>query len=207
MKKNKTYTYLSKRLNHHCSSPDIQQIIVDGEHILDQLQKENKDEPKAVKVHTFEKIYPVIACYQAMLKHGISKEKSVAFLDRALSDQAIPQAKMIQIGMKIPFLYKTMPAMFHWMTVHNFGEDAGFHANFYDTDSTMCKFDMTECLYYKTCKRYHCEDIAPCFCHVDDVTNGNMHPYLHWHRIGTIAEGYPVCDFQIKVDKQKRNKA
>lgn len=199
--KNKMIQYYNTCLLKHYSDDLVYHVIEDSLHNVQVLYDENKQEPKAVKAHTFKKIYPTIATYQAMLNLRIPKDQCIAFFDHYLSKQAIPQARMIQIALKIPFLYKCMPAIFKWMTVNNFGEAAGFHAKFYDTPKTTCKFDMTKCLFYETCKRYECIELVPCFCHVDDVTNGHMHPYIHWHRLGTIGEGYEVCDFQIDVKK------
>ena len=136
----------------------------------------NDEQPKAVQAHTVTKIYPCIALYEALQCVGIPKAEAADFLDRSFSQMAEKDAEAIRRLMKIPGLYKLMPRIFRWVTVHSFGADAGFQARFYSTDSGRCKFDMTRCLYCEECRRLGCPELTRCFCHTDDVTDGHMHP-------------------------------
>ena len=163
------------------------------------LCEENKDETNAVKSHTVKKIYPCISLYEGMQESGIDKKQALEFLDYSTSKLAEKEAKSIQLFLKIPGLYKKMPAIFKWVTVHQFGEKAGFKAEFYKTEKTRVKFDMTKCLYCDVCEKYGCPELVVCFCHTDDVKDGNMHPALCWNRTKIMGDGGDVCDFDLFV--------
>ena len=163
------------------------------------LCDENKNETKAVKTHTVNKIYPCISLYWGMQKANIDKKEAAKFLDYSTSKLAEKDAKSIQILLKIPGLYKKMPAIFKWVAIHQFGEKAGFKAEFYDTEKTRVKFDMKKCLYCDVCNKYDCPELIVCFCHTDDVTDGNMHPKLCWNRTKIMGDGADVCDFDLFV--------
>ena len=165
----------------------------------DTLCMENMEDTKAVKKHTFEKIYPCISLYEGLLENGKDREEAVLFLDISFSRRAENDAEAIRKALKIPGMYRLMPKIFKWMTVNNFGENQGFKATFYDTDKREIKFDMTQCLYCDVLRKYGYPELIPCFCHTDDVTNGNMHPKLCWHRTKIMGDGGDVCDFNLFI--------
>ena len=156
-----------------------------------------------MKAHTVGYIYPVIAFYRAMEQVGIPREKALEFLDQSCSAQAEAQARAIRGLLKIPGLYKKVPALYAWMTRHSFGEDAGFQYRFYDTGPDRCKFDMTGCLYCNVCRENGCPELVPCFCHTDDVNNGHLHPRLCWNRTKIMGDGADCCDFDLFVTDSK----
>lgn len=168
---------------------------------LEQLLTAHAGESRALRTHTEGSLYPAISVYEALQADGMAREEALELLDRLCSRRAEKQARMIRMSLKLPGLYRKMPAIFRWMTVHNFGEAAGFQAHFYETDKTRCKFDMTHCVYHTVCTENGCPELTKCFCHTDDVTNGNMHPKIRWHRTKTIGEGADICDFEIIVEK------
>ena len=167
---------------------------------LEQLLTAHAGESKALRTHTEGSLYPAISVYEALQQSGIPQADALKIMDWMCCQRAEKQARMIRLSLKIPGLYRKMPAIFRWMTVHNFGEAAGFQARFYETDKTCCKFDMTRCIYYEICRDHGCPELTACFCHTDDVTDGHMHPKIRWHRTQTIGEGGSLCDFQITVE-------
>ena len=198
-KKNKVMMETEKLLEEKFGWAQRERIAGLADGIYRQLCTENAGQTKAVKAHTVEKIYPVIAYYRAMQQAGIPGDKALEFLDWSCSLRAQPQAKALRGLLKIPGLYKKMPAMYAWMTRNGFGEDAGFRFHFYDVGKNRCKFDMTNCLYCDVCRENGCPELVPCFCHTDDVTSGHMHPKILWNRTKTMGEGGDVCDFDIIV--------
>ena len=165
------------------------------------LCEENKEEPKAVRRHTREHIYPAIGFYRAMCSLGIKKEWALHFVDEAFAVYSEGGAKAIRMLLKIPKLYKTMPALWRSFVPKMFGEDAGFRSKFYDMGKNRVKFDMQVCPYAKTCEKYGCPELTQVFCHTDDICYGNMHPKLIWNRTKTIGRGADCCDFDIIVKK------
>ena len=164
---------------------------------FDRLCRDNSEESSAVKAHTVEKIYPAIAAYRSLQQAGIPQADALRFLDESISQLAEPQAASMRAMCKLPLVRNLMPSIFRWVTLHTFGEKAGFQATFYPTGKTRCKFDMTKCLYCDVCRRNGCPELTVCFCHTDDVTDGNMHPTLLWNRTQTMAEGGDCCDFDL----------
>ena len=201
-KKNKVMQETEKLLEEKFGWAQRERIANLADGIFATLCAENADQPKAVKAHTMGKIYPVIAYYRAMQQAGIPREKALEFLDWSSSYLAEPQAKALRGLLKIPGLYKKMPAMYAWMTRNGFGEDAGFRIHFYDVGKNRCKFDMTRCLYCDVCRENGCPELVPCFCHTDDVTSGHMHPKILWNRTKTMGEGGDCCDFDIIVQEK-----
>ena len=168
---------------------------------FDRLCKENSGDPKAVKKQTHGNLYPCLSLYEGLQQAGVKQQTALQFLDKTWSLLAEAQAKSIQKLLKIPGLYQKMPAIYKKVTLGQFGEAAGFHAEFYDMGKTRCKFDMTKCLYCDLCRKYGCPELVPCFCHTDDVTSGHMHPKLLWNRSKTMGEGGDVCDFDLILTK------
>lgn len=202
MKKNPFLSDIAGFLEEEYGWAQTERILEQTDNILQQLCRDHQDQPRAVKAHTQGKIYPCIAIYRAMQAMGYEKEKALEFLDRSCSRQAQPKAASMRAMLKIPGLHKLMPAIFKMVTLRQFGEKAGFHAEFYDTPRNRCKFDMTKCLYCDTCRACGCPELVPCFCHTDDVTDGNMHPRILWNRTKIMGDGGDCCDFDIIVLKK-----
>ena len=164
---------------------------------FEELCAQNASQTSAVKAHTVKTIYPCIAVYRGIQRAGISQLEALSFCDWACSRQAEPKAASMRAMCKIPGIPQLMPRIFKFVTVHTFGEKAGFQATFYPTGSNRCKFDMTRCLYCDVCRQNGCPELVPCFCHTDDVTDGNMHPRLLWNRTRIMGDGADCCDFDL----------
>ena len=174
------------------------EMILDyTETAFQKLCDDNSEESSAVKSHTVGTIYPCIAAYRGIQKAGISQDQALSFMDWACSEIAEKKAASMRMMCKIPGIPQLMPRIFRFVTLNTFGEKAGFQATFYPTGKDRCKFDMTHCLYCDVCRRNGCFELVKCFCHTDDVTDGNMHPRLFWNRSKTMGEGADCCDFDL----------
>ena len=163
------------------------------------LCAENAQEPKAVRAHTWESVYPCIAFYRALQQEGIKKEDAYTFLFDAFAARAEKGAAQMRTLFKLPGLYKLMPFFWKVVTKSSYGEAAGFKYSFYPTGRDRVKFDMTECTYCRTFERYGCRELTSIFCHLDDVNNENLHPKLLWNRSKTMGAGADCCDFDVIV--------
>ena len=168
-----------------------------AERRLAELCQENASDPKPVKVHTEQDIFPCISLYEAMQQEGVPGKEAEEFLDWCWSKKAESGAKSMKKTLAFAGLYKLYPAMFRLVAKSQFGEKAGFQAKFYHTGPSRCKFDMKKCLSFDTCNRYGCPELTKCFCHVDDVNNENLHPRLIWNRTKYMGGGGDLCDFDI----------
>lgn len=162
-----------------------------------QICAENINEPKEVRAHTRKQIYPACAAFEAMLKNGISREETAAFLNGYDVKRAEPAGAKIRRVMKIPGLYKLIPKFFSKMTQSAFGEAAGFRANWHSASWREMRFDMLVCPYRDKCVQYGCPEIVEGFCRADDIYYGNMHPRLKWERTKTLGMGGDCCDFKL----------
>ena len=183
----------------------LTQTVLDGAQTeFDRLCTENKDQPKACRPITVENAYPCISLYHSLQKAGVPAGDALDFLDESFSILAQPKADSMRMMLKIPGVYRWMPAIFRKVTLAQFGEKQGFAATFYPTGKDICRFDMTRCKYFDTFTAYGCPELTRCLCHTDDVTNGNMHPHICWHRTQTLGEGGNVCDFCLYVTQDKK---
>ena len=163
------------------------------------LCAENAGDPKALKPHTEERIFPTIALHEALQAAGWSREESRKFLYDAWADLADRQVAPLRKIMKFPGLYRLMPAGWHVVTRLSYGEKAGFRFHFYKVGGKRVKFDMLRCPYCLTCEKYGCPELVTAFCHTDDISNENLHPRLVWNRSKTLGEGGDCCDFDVIV--------
>ena len=58
---------------------------------------------------------------------------------------------------------------------------------------------MLVCPYFETCKKYGCPELTRFFCKSDDITYGNLHPRLVWHRTQILGTGGECCDFRLFI--------
>lgn len=144
-----TMPFLEKKYGKEMADKVISLAEIKYKGLLD----DNRGESREVRKHTAEKIYPCISLYRSMVENGIEKKECVNFLDRTHSERAVKDAVSIQRAMKIPGMYKLMPKIFRWVTLNQFGEAAGFKAQFYNAGKGRVKFDMTKCLYCDVCRR------------------------------------------------------
>ena len=204
MKKVPVFTETKPYLLEQYGREKTERILSAASGIFKGLCADHGQQTKAVKAHTVKVLYPTISLYRAMQAAEIPAGEALSFLDRTCSLRAEPKAASMRAMLKIPGLYKKMPAIFKWVTRHQFGEAAGFQATFYNLGKGRCKFDMTKCLYCDICRQEGCPELTKCFCHTDDVTDGNMHPRLLWNRSKVMGEGGDVCDFDLIVTEKSR---
>ena len=161
--------------------------------------EENAGEPKAYDMHTKDRIYPAIACLQAMTEAGIDRQEAIDFLHGYYIWRAEGKAKVLKKMMNIPGLYKLMPKLFNKLTPKMFGDAAGFRSVWHEDPEWDLSFDMVKCPYHEKCKAYGCPELCKAYCDADDVCYGDLHPKVVWGRTKTLGKGGDCCDFRMKV--------
>ena len=106
--------------------------------------------------------------------------------------------------LRIPGLWRRVPGLFARGTRKFFGSAAGFAARELEVTGAVWRIDMTKCPYHDACVRYGCPELCPCFCDSDDITYGDLHPRLLWHRTETLGRGGGRCDFCLKIKEDGR---
>ena len=164
----------------------------------EELLAENAGDSKALKAHTFKRIYPSIAVYEAFQAEGIEPEKAAWYIReyfQRFSEKTVPLLKRL---IKVFGLARKVPKLFMKISLKSFGTDAGFEYEFPESHGNEARFNIVRCPYYETCKRYGCQEITTAFCDGDDAGYGNLHPKLIWGRTKTIGRGDECCNFLLR---------
>ena len=157
--------------------------------------------PDSLQSHLLHNIFPAMAVFDALVKEGKSRQEAAVLTDEIFSACMEKYAESIRRLCKVPGLYRLIPRIFGTMAFKLFRPDAGFAATLYETKSSQARFDMTACPYFETCRKLGYPEIAPVFCHSDDICYGNMHRKLKWNRTKTLARGGDLCDFDLYIEK------
>jgi len=162
------------------------------------LCAENASDTKALRAHTFTRVYPAIAVYSAFREDGVEREKAVWYIREHFQRFAAAYVPHLRRAIRIFGLAKSIPALFMKMSVRSFGTDAGFRYEFPESHGNEARFNIVHCPYYEACKRYGCPEITSAFCDGDDAGYGDLHPKLFWGRTQTIGRGGDCCNFLLK---------
>ena len=176
-------------------------IAVRAQQRYEALCAENASDSKMLRAHTFKRIYPGIAVYEALRAEGVDPEKAVWYIREYFQRFSAKMVPHLQRAIKILGLARRIPGLFMKISLRSFGMDAGFVYEFPETRGNEARFNIVRCPYFETCKRYGCPEITRCFCDGDDAGYGNMHPKLIWGRTKTIGRGGDCCDFLLKYEE------
>lgn len=164
---------------------------------LAQLHQENAGASSQKQRHLESQILPRITAYET-LQQVMSKEDALQTVHSYVERLAWKLKKILLRLMRIPGLYRRVPALFSKGTAKMFGETAGFAAKDIQTSGGVWRIDMTQCPYHDACVHYGCPELCHCFCDSDDITYDGLHPKLYWHRTKTLGRGDDCCDFCLK---------
>jgi len=162
------------------------------------LRAENASDSRALRAHTFRRIYPGIAVYEALRAEGVEPEKAVWYIREYFQRFSAKLVPHLQRAIRILGLARRIPGWFMKISLRSFGTDAGFVYEFPEAHGNEARFNIVRCPYFETCKRYGCPEITRCFCDGDDAGYGNLHPKLTWGRTRTIGRGGDCCDFLLQ---------
>ena len=165
---------------------------------LQALRAENADATREKQRHLENQILPGIAAYET-LQTVMPKEEALQTVHGYVEQKAWRMKKAFLKLMRIPGMYRIVPAIFARETPKLFGVTAGFAATDIQTTGGVWRIDMTKCPYHDTCARYGCPELCHCFCDSDDITYDGLHPRLYWHRTKTLGRGNDCCDFCLKL--------
>ncbi len=155
------------------------------------------DISKAEEQHYFEQILPFVAAYKVMQKHDASKANDV--LQTIMERRSALASKILRGLLKVPFLYRKVPAICNALVVRSFSEEAGFAYGDIVCSKTAWKANIIRCPYVQTCQQLDCPEIAHYFCDSDDIIYGNLHKRIMWKRTKTLGRGDSVCDFHVEI--------
>ena len=164
----------------------------------EKLCRENAADSKSRRAHTFKRIYPGLAVYEALRADGIGQERAVWYVREYFQRFSARIVPYLQRAIRVLGLAKRIPALFMKVSLQSFGPDAGFGYEFPESHGREARFNIVKCPYYETCLRYGCPEITRAFCDGDDAGYGHLHPKLIWGRTKTIGRGGDCCDFLLE---------
>ena len=173
-------------------------LAVKAQRRYEKLRHENASDPKALRAHTFKRIYPAIAAYEALREDGVDQEKAAWYIREYFQRFAASFAPHLQRMIRVFGLAKKIPGIFMKVVLKGFGPEAGFRYEFPEAGKHEARANVVLCPYYETCKRYGCPEITRAFCDGDDAGYSDLHPQLLWGRTKTIGRGGDCCDFLLK---------
>lgn len=187
-------------------SRDSERLCSEFDERLAELLRENADASKEKMLHLKSQILPGIAAYE-VLQTVMPRDEALSIVHGYTEQHALKARKMYEKMMRIPGLYRIIPAVFSKMSRKIFGERAGFSAKELQTTGGVWRIDMVKCPYFDTCRQYGCTELCACFCDSDDTSYANLHKKLLWRRTKTLGKGGDCCDFCLMVKSETKSNA
>ena len=178
------------------------QIARSAQKRYEALRAENSSDSKELRSHSYKRIYPGIAVYEAMRAEDISQEKAVWYIREYFQRLAAKRVPFFQRVIKTFGLARKFPHLFVAGVKKSCQPNAGFVYELPESHDNEARINIVRCPYFEICKRYGCPEITSAYCDSDDAGYGNLHPNLIWGRTKTIGHGDDCCDFLLEYKKK-----
>ena len=178
------------------------QIARSAQKRYEALRAENSSDSKELRSHSYKRIYPGIAVYEAMRAEDISQEKAVWYIREYFQRLAAKRVPFFQRAIKTFGLARKFPHLFMAGVKKSCQPNAGFVYELPESHDNEARINIVRCPYFEICKRYGCPEITSAYCDSDDAGYGNLHPNLIWGRTKTIGHGGDCCDFLLEYKEE-----
>lgn len=178
------------------------QIAQSAQKRYEALRAENSSDSKELRSHSYKRIYPGIAVYEAMRAEDISQEKAVWYIREYFQRLAAKRVPFFQRAIKTFGLARKFPHLFVAGVKKSCQSNAGFVYELPESHYNEARINIVRCPYFEICKRYGCPEITSAYCDSDDAGYGNLHPNLIWGRTKTIGHGGDCCDFLLEYKEE-----
>ena len=178
------------------------QIARSAQKRYEALRAENSSDSKELRSHSYKRIYPGIAVYEAMRSEGISQEKAAWYIREYFQRLAAKRVPFFQRAIKTFGLARKFPHLFMAGVKKSCQPNAGFVYELPESHDNEARINIVRCPYFEICKRYGCPEITSAYCDSDDAGYGNLHPNLIWGRTKTIGHGGDCCDFLLEYKEE-----
>ena len=178
------------------------QIARSAQKRYEALRAENSSDSKELRSHSYKRIYPGIAVYEAMRAEDISQEKAVWYIREYFQRLAAKRVPFFQKVIKTFGLARKFPHLFVAGVKKSCQPNAGFVYELPESHDNEARINIVRCPYFEICKRYGCPEITSAYCDSDDAGYGNLHPNLIWGRTKTIGHGGDCCDFLLEYKEK-----
>ena len=178
------------------------QIARSAQKRYEALRAENSSDSKELRSHSYKRIYPGIAVYEAMRAEDISQEKAAWYIREYFQRLAAKRVPFFQRAIKTFGLARKFPHLFVVGVKKSCQPNAGFVYELPESHDNEARINIVRCPYFEICKRYGCPEITSAYCDSDDAGYGNLHPNLIWGRTKTIGHGGDCCDFLLEYKEE-----
>ena len=178
------------------------QIARSAQKRYEALRAENSSDSKELRSHSYKRIYPGIAVYEAMRAEDISQEKAIWYIREYFQRLAAKRVPFFQRAIKTFGLARKFPYLFVAGVKKSCQPNAGFVYELPESHDNEARINIVRCPYFEICKRYGCPEITSAYCDSDDAGYGNLHPNLIWGRTKTIGHGGDCCDFLLEYEEK-----
>ena len=178
------------------------QIARSAQKRYEALRAENSSDSKELRSHSYKRIYPGIAVYEAMRAEDISQEKAAWYIREYFQRLAAKRVPFFQRAIKTFGLARKFPHLFMAGVKKSCQPNAGFVYELPESHYNEARINIVRCPYFEICKRYGCPEITSAYCDSDDAGYGNLHPNLIWGRTKTIGHGGDCCDFLLEYKEE-----
>lgn len=178
------------------------QIAQSAQKRYEALRAENSSDSKELRSHSYKRIYPGIAVYEAMRAEDISQEKAVWYIREYFQRLAAKRVPFFQRAIKTFSLARKFPYLFVAGVKKSCQSNAGFVYELPESHYNEARINIVRCPYFEICKRYGCPEITSAYCDSDDAGYSNLHPNLIWGRTKTIGHGGDCCDFLLEYKEE-----
>ena len=178
------------------------QIARSAQNRYEALCAENSSDSKELRSHSYKRIYPGIAVYEAMRAEDISQEKAAWYIREYFQRLAAKRVPFFQRAIKTFGLARKFPHLFMAGVKKSCQPNAGFVYELPESHYNEARINIVRCPYFEICKRYGCPEITSAYCDSDDAGYGNLHPNLIWGRTKTIGHGGDCCDFLLEYKEE-----
>lgn len=178
------------------------QIARSAQKRYEALRAENSSDSKELRSHSYKRIYPGIAVYEAMRAEDISQEKAAWYIREYFQRLAAKRVPFFQRAIKTFGLARKFPHLFMAGVKKSCQPNAGFVYELPESHDNEARINIVRCPYFEICKRYGCPEITSAYCDSDDAGYGNLHPNLIWGRTKTIGHGGDCCDFLLEYKEE-----
>lgn len=178
------------------------QIARSAQKRYEALRAENSSDSKELRSHSYKRIYPGIAVYEAMRAEDISQEKAIWYIREYFQRLAAKRVPFFQRAIKTFGLARKFPYLFVAGVKKSCQPNAGFVYELPESHYNEARINIVRCPYFEICKRYGCPEITSAYCDSDDAGYGDLHPNLIWGRTKTIGHGGDCCDFLLEYKEE-----
>ena len=178
------------------------QIARSAQKRYEALRAENSSDSKELRSHSYKRIYPGIAVYEAMRAEDISQETAAWYIREYFQRLAAKRVPFFQRAIKTFGLARKFPHLFVAGVKKSCQPNAGFVYELPESHDNEARINIVRCPYFEICKRYGCPEITSAYCDSDDAGYGNLHPNLIWGRTKTIGHGGDCCDFLLEYKEE-----